>query len=79
MIKILYLSIFGMQISEKLWDYLKINNNLNRFKNSNEYKFWDFTWTEIILPRSYINIDKDTLLINFWNANIGKTLGLFKN
>ena len=46
-----------MQISEKLWDYLKINNNLNRFENSNEYKFWDFTWIEIIWPKSYKNID----------------------
>ena len=78
MIKILYLSIFGMQISEKLWDYLKINNNLNRFENSNEYKFWDITWTEIILPRSYKNIDKDTIFIKFWNANIGKNLGLIE-
>ena len=27
--------------------------------------FWDFTWIEIILPRSYKNIDKDTIFINF--------------
>ena len=43
-----------------------------------EYSFWDFTWTEIILLRSYKNIDKDTIFIKFWNANIGKNLGLFK-
>ena len=24
------------------------------------------------------NIDKDTIFIKFWNANIGKNLGLFK-
>ena len=33
-----------MQISAKIWDYLKKNNkNLNPFNNSQEYKFWDFT------------------------------------
>ena len=36
----------------------KNNNNLNPFENSKEYKFWDFTWIEIILPRSYENIDR---------------------
>ena len=40
--------------------------------------FWDFTWIEIILPRSYKNMDKDTIFIKFWNANIGKNFGLFK-
>ena len=40
--------------------------------------FWDFTWIQIILPRSYKNIDKDTIFIKFWNANIGKNFGLFK-
>ena len=28
--------------------------------------------------RSYKNIDKDTIFIKFWNANIGKEMGLFK-
>ena len=51
---------------------------MNPFENSKEYKFWDFTWIEIILPRSYKNIDKDIILIKFWNANIGKNLGLSK-
>ena len=60
MIKILFWSNFGMQISAKIWDY------------------WDFTWIEIILPRLDKNIDKDTNLIKFWNANIGKNLGLLK-
>ena len=33
-----------MQISTKIWDYIKKNNkNLNPFVNSKEYKFWDFT------------------------------------
>ena len=32
-----------MQISAKIWDYLKNNKNLNPFENSKEYKFWDFT------------------------------------
>ena len=67
-----------MQISAKIWDYLKNNNNLNPFENSKEYKFQDFTLIEIFLPRSCENIYKDTNLINFWNANIGKNLGLFK-
>ena len=68
-----------MQISAKIWDYLKKkNNNLNPFENSKEYKFWDFTWIEIILSRSYKNIDIDINLIKFWNANIGKNLGLYK-
>ena len=31
-----------MQISAKIWDYLKNYKNLNPFKNSKEYKFWDF-------------------------------------
>ena len=40
--------------SVKIWDYLKkINKNLNPFENSKEYKFWDLTWIEIILPRSW--------------------------
>ena len=56
----------------------KILKNLYPFENSKEYKFWDFTWIEIILPRSYINIDKDTNFIKFWNANIGKNLGVYK-
>ena len=67
-----------MQISAKIWDYSKNNKNLNPFENSKEYEFWDFTWIEIILPRSDKNIDKDTVFIKFWNANIGKNLGLFK-
>ena len=41
-------------------------------------KFWDFTWIEIILPRSYKNIDKDTIFIKFWDANIGKNLDYLK-
>ena len=56
----------------------KNNKNLNPFENSKEYKFWDFTWIEKILPKSYKNIDKDTIFIKFWNANIGKNLGLYK-
>ena len=34
--------------------------------------------SKLILPRSDKNIDKDTIFIKFWNANIGKNLGLFK-
>ena len=56
----------------------KNNKNLNPFENSKEYKFWDFTRIEKILSRSYNKIDKDTIFIKFWNANIGKNLGLFK-
>ena len=56
----------------------KNNKNLNPFINSKEYKFWDITWIEIILPRSYKNIDKDNNFIKFWNANIGKNLGLIE-
>ena len=66
-----------MQISAKIGDYFKNNKNLNPFKNSKEYKFLDFTWIEINLPRFEQNIDKDTIFIKFWNANIGKILGLF--
>ena len=44
LIKILFSSNFGMQISAKIWDYLKNNKNFeNPFENSKEYKFWDFT------------------------------------
>ena len=32
-----------MQMSAKIWDYLKNNKNLNPFENSKEYTFWDFT------------------------------------
>ena len=67
-----------MQISAKIWDYLKNKKKWNPFENLKDYKFWDFTWIEIIWPRSYKNIDKDTIFIKFWNANIGKNLGLFK-
>ena len=49
---------------------------INPFENSKEYKFLDFTWIEINLPRFDKNIDKDTIFIKFWNANIGKNLGL---
>ena len=73
LIKIIFSSNFGMQISAKNWDYLNLF-----FKNSREYKFWDFTWIEIILPWSYKNIDRDTFFIKFWNANIGKNLGLIE-
>ena len=78
LIKILFSSNFGMQISAKIWDYLKNNKNLNPFENSKEYKFLDFTWIVINLPRFDKNIDKDTIFIKFWNANNGKNLGLFK-
>ena len=78
LIKILFSSNFGMQISAKIWDYSKINKNLNPFVNPKLYKFWDFTWIEIIEPRSYKNFDKDTIFIKIWNANICKNLGLFK-
>ena len=67
-----------MQISAKIWDYLKNNKNSNPFENSKEYKFLDYTWIEINLPRSDKNIEKDTIFIKFWYANIGKNLGLFK-
>ena len=68
-----------MQMSVKIWDYLKKNNkNLNPFENSKDYKFLDFTWIEIILPRFDKNIDKDTIFIKFWNANIGKNFGLIE-
>ena len=73
-----------MQISAKIWDYSKNNKN-SKFKRnilgfgiSLESKEVLGTWIEIILPRSYKNIDKDTIFIKFWNANIGKNLGLFK-
>ena len=68
-----------MQMSVKIWDYLKKNNkNLNPFENSKDYKFLDFTWIEIILPRFDKNIDKDTIFIKFWNANIGKNFGIIE-
>ena len=58
--------------------FKKIYKNLNPFENSKEYKFLDFAWIEIILHRFDKNINKDTIFIKFWNANIGKNLGLFK-
>ena len=68
---------FWIEMSEKNLGLFKKNNqNLNPFENSKEYKFLDFTWIEIILPRFDKNIDKDTICIKFWNANIGKNLGL---
>ena len=79
MIKIQFSSNFGMQISAEIWDYLKKKNkNLNPFENSKEYKFLDFTWIKIILHRFDKIIDKDTIFIEFWIANVGKNLGLFK-
>ena len=32
-----------MQISAKIWDYLKKKKNLNPFENTKEFKFFDFT------------------------------------
>ena len=80
LIKILFSSNFGMQISAKIWDHLKKIIKIKiPFENSKEHKFFDFTYIEIILPISYKNIDKDTIFIKFWNANIGKNLGLLRN
>ena len=78
LIKILFSSIFECKSRQKFGINSKNNKNLIPFENSKKYKFWDFTWIEIILPRSYKNIDKGTIFIKFWNANIGKNLGLFK-
>ena len=68
----IFIKFWSMQISAKFGIIWKNNKNLNPFENSKEYKIWDFTWIEIILPRSYKNINKDTIFINFFNANIGK-------
>ena len=70
MIKILFSVNLGMQnIGKNFGLFTNKNINLNPFEKSKEYKFWDFTWIEIILPRFYKNIDKETIFIN---------LGLFK-
>ena len=74
----IFIKFWNANIVKNLKLYKKNDKNLNPFENSKEYKFWDFTWIEIILPRSYKNIDKDTIFIKFWNANIGKNLGLYK-
>ena len=47
----------------------KIESKFN-FENSKEYKFLDHRFDKII--------DKDTIFIKFWIANVGKNLGLFK-
>ena len=44
----------------------KNNKNLNPFENSKEYKFWDFTWIEIIL----LDYIKTLIKILFW-SNFG--------
>ena len=72
-----FIKFWNANIDKNLGLYKKNNKNLNPFVNSKEYKFWDFTWIEIFLPRLYKNINKDTNLIKFWNANI-KNLGLLK-
>ena len=78
LIKILFSSNLECKYRQNVGIILKNNKNLNPFENSREYKFWDFTWIEIIFSPSYKNIDEDTILIKFWNADIGKNLGLFK-
>ena len=78
LIKILFSSNFGMQYRQKFGIIQKNNKNSNPFENSKEYDYWDFTSIELIFPKSYINIDQDTIFMKFWNANIGKNLGLFK-
>ena len=73
----IFIKFWNANIGKNL-GLFKNYKNLNPFENSKEYKFSDFTWIEIIWPRSYNSIDKDTIFIEFWNANIGKNLGLFK-
>ena len=68
----IFIKFWNANIGKNLGLFKKIKKNLNPFENSREHKFWDFTWIEIRLPRSYKNIDKDTIFIKFWNANIGK-------
>ena len=65
----IFIKFWNANIGKNLGLFKKNNKNLNPFENSKKYKFWDFTWIEIILPRSYKNIDKETICIN---------LGLFK-
>ena len=59
-----------MQISAKIWDYLKNKKKWNPFENLKDYKFWDFTWIEIIWPRSSKNIDKDTIVSSNFGMQI---------
>ena len=72
----IFIKFWNANIGKNLGLFKKNHNNLNPFDNSKEYKFWDFTWIEIILPGSYKNIDKDTIFIKFSNANIGKKFGI---
>ena len=72
------IKFWNADIGKNLRLFKKNNKNLNPFENSKVYKFWDFTLIEIILPRSYKNIDKDTIFIKFLNANIDKNLGLIQ-
>ena len=72
LIKILFSSNFGMQISAKIWDYLKNNKNLNPFENSKEYKFLDFTWIEINLPR----FDTKRLIKILFSSNFGMQISV---
>ena len=67
-----------MQISAKIWDYLKNNKNLNPFVKFKGILVLGFHLNWNIWPRSDKNIDKDTIFIKFWNANIGKNLGLIE-
>ena len=50
---IIFIKFWNANISKNLGLFKKNNKNLNPFENSKEYKIWDFTWIEIILPRSY--------------------------
>ena len=63
-------------IGKNLGLYKKNNKNLNPFVNSKEYKFWDFTWIEIILPRWDKNIDKDTIFIKFFECKYRQKFGI---
>ena len=74
----IFIKFWNANIGKNFGLFKKIIKIKIPLKILNNIKIWDFTWIEIILPRSYKNIDKDTIFIKFWNTNIGKNLGLFK-
>ena len=61
-----------MQISAKIWDYLKNNQNLSPFENSRNISFGISLEPDLI--KTLIKI----LFSSNFGMNIGKILGLFK-
>ena len=61
----IFIKFLECKYRQKFGIILKNNKNLNPFENSNEYKFLDFAWIEIILHRFDVALIKILFSSNF--------------